>query len=510
MFYSLYCIILVLSASSIRDVLFATYNVDKALEIDPQDGEDSTYKFFLLKRFKNNTKDAVISLLSGENTSTHVRLMLARIAAHDSLIKLPIVKLLSIFVYVSTEISDQYLENRYNFSDPASLHRSSESEVDDILTTIWSRDSLVVDKFFLYIYQNKIKPDNVIPQLEFLVSHKEKRAYGMLGDIHYYGLGTPVDLDKALEYYMAGKSLKNHHSLVGIGRILLAEPFNDVEQATKLFDKAISLKKTPEALYQRHLLFIKSMSPHKDKLNSLFYNEQITTMLQEAAISGYLPAVNAITCYNARLKVASSSFPSFLSITQYAPFLLETYSKAYKAYMNKEYRKSLMLYLYLNEFKLDIATKNAIYILENHDVFPDQKKILFDLYFELASTNKKYYKYIGDCYYNGVGVEKSLSLAFGYYLSSAMYSDESLYNVAYMFESGEGVPKNLGLAYKHISIPFKKKSSYLVVLYGKLRICVKMIINGDRIVWNPYFMTFVAILASLASLFYLFSEKHNN
>lgn len=488
------CLLLVTTRASLEDVLFNQCNIKEAIKMPPESSIDMTYKYFLHKRFRNDSKTGILYLMSSDQEELDSMLLLARVGSDSTVIRVSQTNLVQLFTKLGAHISKKYMENRYNYYEMPLIYMKNDKEMGDTITNIWTLDTKIQEKFFWYIYKNKIALADVKTELDFLAKKNNPKAFGMLGDIYFYGLKVPVDRDRALEYYMAGRELNDPHSFIGLGKILAAEPYNDFEGAKDAFDRAIKLNADSEAYYMRYLIHNEEAKNIAGENAKLVAKKQGAGLLYASAQGGYLPAVYAFSIENIHLNLLDNAIFSFMSITQYAPLILETSKKAIKAYENKEYKKSLLYFLYLSEFKVRQATKNAIYLLENFKLLKNQDAILFDLYKEMAVKNKKYYLEIGDCYYYGRGVEKSLEYAFAYYMSSSSIVDESLYNVAYMYENGQGVPRNLRLAYKNIFRRYTNKSSYLVFFYGKIRI-------GFLLICGRYFISLLVGGLAVISVF---------
>lgn len=499
--------------ASVWDKLFLECDPRGAMLLSPVTSEDVSCVYVMLRLFENDPEQALYTLLSGEKNSEPLLLIVARSSPEDLGFLVSESARAQILKKLCREISEKYLLNRYAFSEPILLEYQTKEDLDDILTTVWSANATIIEKFFDAISRNHIKAEDTVSRLEFLAGKKEKKAFGFLGDIYYYGLGAPVDTEKALEYYMAGKALHDTHSMVGIARILAVEPFNDCQQALKILDEVSSAEKDAEAIYLQYLL-MKRLQTEQETMqgapaaSKIFPGNASQALLQNAGFAGYLPAVNDIASQILQMSASAQAITSYMSISQYSPFFQSVYDRAFEAYSAKEYKRSLLYYLYLSEFSLDIATRNAIFILTLHDPLDDSDRILFGLYSKLANKNKKYLKNIGDLYYYGRGVQQSKETAFACYMCSIDHSDESLYNVAYMYENGDGIPRDLTAAYRHISSYTRNSTVYLVVLYTKIRIALKMVLTGHPAVWNAHFVAIFVCLLSLFSTLFFLSERN--
>ncbi len=474
----------------IRSKYLSDYDIDGALAMKPSKPDDYTFRYFLLKRFRNDIDGAVSTLLCADGENIPVQLMLAHMNSNKN----PLIKIESeaqvfnIFGRMAHIVSKDFLANRLNFYMPVNLEKDENNDLEYIITNVWSRNKEIVDKFFIAIHNCKFKLEKVKNELKFLSKHGFKRAFGLLGDIYYYGFGTPVNYEKAMEFYMKGRKAGDVYSYLGIARILGRDGYADPKQALAILNEGLAIQKDPETMFHKYLV-LKSLNADSFELK---------VCLNYAAYAGYLPAVYQITYENVLNNTLSYPIVSYKSVTILSRYFIKIYDLAYHAFCAKNYKKALILYLYLSEFDLDVAIQNALYIMERYNVLDDQDKIYFSFLSELSETKTEFYKRLGDCYYNGIGTDVSYTKAFGYYFSSISNSDESLYNVAYMFETGKGVPQNLMLAFSYISKPLITNNSYLVFLYAKCRIIFKIIF------YNRILVTAFTLLLSFFYIFRIF------
>lgn len=472
---------------SIMNTFLSNRNINNAISMVPELDEDYTFKYFLQKRFGNDIQGAIKTVLSADKDNQAVMLLVAHMNTHNSgLIKMKTEELVLLLTRLASDIAKMYLENRYAFRNPLKIKTNRVGDVKDILTNVWSRDINVVNRFFAGIAENIIKLESVVPELHYLATHGDKRAWGLLGDIYYYGLGEPRDQKKAMEYFINGKKARDAYSCLGIGRMLMQKPYTDLEQALNIFNEGLELSNDPEILFHKYLLL-------KNRKTGPW---EVDGLLHLSAFAGYLPAVFEMAI-SLQYNVLSNVVTSLRSVTINSPRFVPIYEKAWNAYKNRDYWTATVLYLYLSEFGLEPAIENALILLETQQVFEtDHNRLLYSYLEELAWTGREHGRSIGDCHKLGKGTEQSDGKAFGYFLASCNYCDESLYNVACMFETGTGVPKNLSQAYFYIFKSFKNSDSYLVFFYARLRIFIKLAVH-------LYFNSYVAS-ALVISATYLF------
>ncbi|KAI5148871.1 SEL1 protein [Enteropsectra breve] len=473
--------------AGLTETLFQDLDVKKACALPAVTHQEHTYKYFLIKRFENDSKRAMFYVLNQDSTNGQILLLLARLSLKKSTLNIADDKKHNILKLLSEEISTTYIENKYLFKDVENIRTFDNKAMRDVLTNIWTKNSTVIKRFFMYLEMGMLSIFDVIEELKFLCQIGEPKAYGLLGDAYYYGNGVTTNIDRAMEYYLAGKIRGDVYSSVGIGRVCQFHEPKDLKRAAEEY--AFSAKKQfyGEALYN-HYLILKAEGFQKVENLAL-----ANGYLKSAASHGYLPAVATYAAELSKSLPAAYTAHSFGSVIGFAPLIMEHARYAFAAYQNKEYKKAVLYYLYLAEFNNETALLNSIYLLENHTLLDNQDEILYGLYKEASKTHKEYYKKVGDCMYYGRGTKRTRKGAMAYYLSSMAYSDEGLYNVARMHEYGEGIPKNIRMAMQYIFMEYKSNSSYLVFLYARIRIVLKR-----------YFSVAVGstLLVGIATLYY--------
>ncbi|KAI5168396.1 SEL1 protein [Pancytospora epiphaga] len=500
----------VAAQSLIERLVFEEGNIVEALKAEPQTEFDSTVMFFIEKTFGGNFEKAVSYLVAKEEPSQHVLLLLSRISARErtteggterNTIKLEDGLLVAYMKKICSEIAEKYTKNRYDFYDMPSLNASDYTERSDILTNIWTQDPLIVEKFFMLIGQNKLNPGDILKELEFLAFKKHPRAFGFIGDVYFYGLGVPVDIDKAVEYYMAGRQYSDPRSYLGLGRVLMHPSYNDLKGATEALNAVKGGNNDPEAAYFKYILI---MSEEHSSKSLPFLHQQAWNSLKTAAVSGYLPAVYEYGINDAMHGSVDTALHTLLSVSKFSPIIMDIGERARKAYKNGEYRKALLYTLYLSEYKIDLSMQNAIMLMQKHRILGNQDVILFNLLSELARGFPRYNKHLGDCYYYGIGCKKSYENAFAYYVYSMDSSAESTYNVSLMFENGLGIKRDLDLAWKYLnSRNLTGNRLYLVVFYSKIRLFIKL---GVRAVLRAYIVSFIVTMGLLCMLLFYKSK----
>lgn len=479
-------LIVVVFNSSLEKTLLEDCDIELASEMTLSDPIDYALKYFILRRFQDNDEKANILLLSAEAGTTFTDLLVARSPFFSKFKKLsPKVK--NEFISkICGEVKSQYLANRFRFKELSNIKNSKEfTGVDDVIINIWSLDPILLAKFYFFIDFRMIKPHEVLKELIYLSNKGEVNASGILGNMYLYGLGVAKDHEKAIEYFRLGSNSENAYCLTGIARCLMERSDASKKEIKEALNHSILKTNDPEANY---LLFtiMNEESP-------MIPVENIH--LKTAALSGYLPAVYDYGVYYASVHNYTSSNHSLLSVTQYCLEILDLDTKAFEYYIKKDYKKSVMYYLFLYEFGLKSCGENAIIILEKYAPLPRSKEILFSIYCDLAKENQMYFKEVGDCFYYGRGVEQSYIDAFVNYLKAKQNGGESIYSLATMYENGYGIPQNRKEAISLINSFLVDESAYLVRRYALLRILIRDIFEIR--LFTATFFSLITIIISV-------------
>lgn len=462
---------LVLS-SPLEKELFDNGSIENALLMDITEPIDYAIKYFLLKQFRQNVEEANFTALSAPEENEIVLLLAARANSQNGKLFLPQHIRVKLLQEIGRKVADAFFENKYQFREMISL-QSMDNRLDalDVLKNVRCLDNLVIAKFFFYIETRVYLLKNVIEELKFLADKKNKNAYCFLGQAYLTGTGVEKDIDKAFEYFWAGQDDNRSASFLGIGKILMLEDYKHNEGAINAFKLAKGELQDAEAEYCLHVL----------TEDTAVSNIENAACLKRAAIAGYLPAVQRYTDHYLEQGQIDSAVFSLMSITQYSPIFIQYDEMAFTAYLEKNYRKACLIYLFLSEFNLPVSITNSVYLMEKHRFFDIQDTLLYEMYKLLSLTNPVVNKKLGDCYFYGKGVEKSLESAFHSYLASKPFCTDGAYCTAYMYEKGLGVPQNLYEAKRIIQKSLNRESLYLVKFYALLRINLKIILQYYRI-----------------------------
>lgn len=458
--------------------------------MDIEEPIDYALKYFVLKRFKKDTEKAVFTLLDAPEDNLYCNMILVRSGDIDNYLDIPLSSKNHILQELGAGVADLFFKNKYDFRDLIVLEKAvPPREINDVVKNVWTCDPWVVSKFFIFIETRDIKLENVVDEVMYLAKKGDKQANYLLGAMHLHGIGVERDLDAALEYFWFSGSEESPQSYIGIARVYMDEEHLNEPSAINNLRIALKSGTNPEASYCLHLL---------TEANSQ-KGQKGVEYLKAAAYSGYLPAVYKFGVYLTKNNAIEASNTSLNSVMVFHPEMLRYDMLAYECFLKGDYRKALLIYMFLSEFNLPSAIRNAIYLLEKYRLIEHQDALICDIFKELAKTDPKYNKNIGDCYFHGNGVKKSYISAFASYLSSRKFSEEGAYNTAVMYERGLGVPRNLYEAKRIISKYLYNESSYLVRFYSLLRINLKILLYHHYVISTLGILTAV----SFSSLFFV-------
>jgi SEL1 protein len=165
----------------------------------------------------------------------------------------------------------------------------------------------------------------------------------------------------------------------------------------------------------------------------------------------------------------------------------------YHAFLNTKHRDSLLHYLQSSDLGYETAQLNAAYLLEKEhgdEILGEynRKTTYVDLCF-------KYYKMladqgnvmamvkVGDYYYYGYGTNVSIAKSLVHYRKAGDFRNaQALFNLAYMYENGEGLTKDYYLAKRFYDMSRDaSKEAYLPVVLALGWLYAKW---GYQMVWN--------------------------
>ncbi|KAM0680082.1 hypothetical protein GINT2_001774 [Glugoides intestinalis] len=477
--------------------IFDDYDIEKALEMVPEEPVDYVLKYFILCQFKRDYKKAIATVLDAQEKNPYCNLLLACMDKERKGFNVRNDVKNHFLNEITSEVAIQFFNNKYSFWELMNIKNVVPSiEIKDVITNVWTSDPWVITKFLFYIESRAIDLRDVVKEIMFLAKKGNEKATYLLGNIYLFGIGAEKDLEKALQYHWLAKSKKVIEANIGIARVYMEDENLNTENAIEYLEEALKAGSSPEAAYCMYLLTEKNVVDDLDDMKNL----------KVAAFGGYLPAVQK---FSENIGIKKGMFEiantSLISVISYHPEFLRYDRMAYDAYLGNNLRKALLIYLFLAEFNLSNPIKNAILILERHEnLIDNQHNIKYEIYKFLAKKEPRYNKDVGDCYFNGEGVQQSYLSAFSSYLSSRKASEEGAYNAAIMYEQGLGIPKNLYEAKRIITKYLYKDEMYLVRLYALLRINVKILLFNHIVASSV-----ITFLVCFATTLLLIKTKYN-
>ena len=312
------------------------------------------------------------------------------------------------------------------------------------------------------------------------------KASSLLGEMHMYGHGVGQDRKLAAKYFYEGVKRNEAASYNGLGYMLMSGDPENIELSRKYLARA-STEGFPAANFNMFLLYRK-----------IFGSDQIGLMyLLSSVDQGYLPAMYRYAEILYEQKRFSAAIPYFLSICEFSDAADVVQRDTEAAFLGGDYRKTLALLLLGAEMGSSTAIKNAIYLLKRQrSLVRDQGTVLFYLLSTYADMGiVTHLVELGDCYFYGIGVARSYTDAFSYYLSSSLYgSGKGLYALSYMHQNGLGCGRDPVAALRYVFSIFEESSSaYLVVLY-----MLPCYLLQDLVIYFPYKGTIIATAIFIA------------
>ncbi|KAG8124424.1 hypothetical protein E2320_019720, partial [Naja naja] len=261
----------------------------------------------------------------------------------------------------------------------------------------------------------------------FLKAANAGNAYGMAFVGKMYLKGSTVVTQSnitALKFFTMAADKGNSIGLWGLGILYLkgrGVPLNYTE-AFRYFQKAAE-KGYDNAQFQLGVMYYGGLGVRRDFKLAFKY-------FYLAFENGHLLAVYYLAQMYAEgtgvFKSCQIAVELYKTVCELGGWS-EMFRTAYFAYQSGNIDSSLVQYAYLAEMGYEEAQINSAYIMESGNVFARVK--------------------IGDYYFYGFGTTKDYVSAVTYYtLAANQLSAEAMFNLAYMYEHGLGVPQDIHLA----------------------------------------------------------------
>nr|XP_035921670.1 protein sel-1 homolog 2 isoform X5 [Halichoerus grypus] len=297
---------------------------------------------------------------------------------------------------------------------------------------------------------------------KFLAERGDVQIQVSLGQLHLIGRkGLDQDYYKALYYFlkaakagsanaMAFIGKGNAIGLHGLGLLYFygkGVPVNYAE-ALKYFQKAAE-KGWPNAQFQLGFMYYSGSGVWKDYKLAFKYFYLASQSGQPLAIY-YLAEMYATgTGVLRSCRTAVELYKGVCELGHWA----EKFLTAYFAYKDGDIDSSLVQYALLAEMGYEVAQSNSAFILESKKAKIFEKEKMYPmallLWNRAAIQGNAFARVkIGDYHYYGYGTKKDYQTAATHYSIAAdkYHSAQAMFNLAYMYEHGLGIAKDIHLA----------------------------------------------------------------
>ncbi|CAF3921824.1 unnamed protein product, partial [Adineta steineri] len=355
--------------------------------------------------------------------------------------------------------------------------------------------------------QNNIMLDNNLLQYyQLLADRGDPQAQYGLGQLYYI---RDTAFDKALYYFRLAAEKGNTNALAYLGK-LYSEKNDYIKQdnqtAIQFFQRAVE-KGNPIGQAGLGLAYYHGAGVEKNyakafklfqlsadqsyvegqlMLGVMYSNGEGTKQdfklamkwFQAASQSGHVLAYYNLAQMHATgtgvLRSCTTATELFKNVAERGRWS-HMFTEAFNLYKQGYIEQAFMIYLYLAELGYEVAQSNVAYIIDQmsfdiSNVYKTKeeryKKAL--TYWHRAATQGFHYATIklGDYYYYGYGTEQNYESAASHYKSASDQSQNSqaMFNLAYMYEKGLGLKRDLHLAKRFYDMAVEANSdAYLPV-----------------------------------------------
>lgn len=335
-----------------------------------------------------------------------------------------------------------------------------------------------------------------------------------------------------MHYFRMAITHGNFHAYNGLGRIFLLPSHYTPSLAKSYFEEAAA-RGSAEAEYNLYQFIAKQY-----KIEDLG-----VAHLVRAVKRSYMPGLYAYALRLQRQGDYTSAIAHLLPIADFDGPLVALQNAALADYKDGKIRAALFKLLFLAETGSLNSITNAVYIIQNHDLFDDNdsdknhskneniliniknnilnqiknifssinsnsnnnissinNRILFYLLKKLASMGQvRFLVSLADCYFYGRGCQQSYSKAFSFYYSAVLYRQaKGAFSLAIMYENGWGVERSLYECMNMLRLTrVLDENAYLLVWYYSGWIIVKHVVKCIIIL----VMRFKVVIFTLGLLF---------
>ncbi|XP_035158733.1 protein sel-1 homolog 2 isoform X6 [Callithrix jacchus] len=318
-------------------------------------------------------------------------------------------------------------------------------------------------------------------------------AMAFIGKMYLEGnAAAPQNNATAFKYFSVAASKGNAIGLHGLGLLYFygkGVPVNYAE-ALKYFQKAAE-KGWPNAQFQLGFMYYSGSGIWKDYKLAFKYFYLASQSGQPLAIY-YLAEMYATGRGVVRsCRTAAELYKGVCELGHWA----EKFLTAYFAYKDGDIDSSLIQYALLAEMGYEVAQSNSAFILESKKANILEKEKMYSmallLWNRAAIQGNAFARVkIGDYHYYGYGTKKDYQTAATHYSIAAdkYHSAQAMFNLAYMYEHGLGIAKDIHLARRLYDMAAQTSPDAHIPVFFALMKLETMYLLQDTLFFNQFTM----------------------
>ncbi|KAM7172913.1 protein sel-1 homolog 2 [Macrochelys suwanniensis] len=281
----------------------------------------------------------------------------------------------------------------------------------------------------------------------FTMAAEKGNAVGLwgLGLLYFQGKGVPVNYTEAFKYFhiAAEKGLADAQFQLGV-----------------MYHSGSGVRKDYKLAFKYFYLASQNGQPI-----AVYYLAQ----MYAAGTGVFRSCQNAVELYRSVCELGSWS---------------EKFLTAYFAYQDGNIDSSLIQYALLAEMGYEVAQSNSAYILESEQVkilSNDQKYPLALLLWNRAAAQGNAFARVktGDYHFYGYGTKRDyVTAAIHYSRAVDHHIAQAMFNLAYMYEHGLGIPKDIHLAKRWYDLAAQTSpDASIPVFLARIKLEVKLLFS---------------------------------
>lgn len=339
-------------------------------------------------------------------------------------------------------------------------------------------------------YNTGILENDLVEYYQLLAEKGDVKAQVGLGQLHYQGgRGVPLDVQKALQYFIPAAEAGNPIAMAFLGKIYLEGHGNAIKQdnqtAFKYFKKAADLN-NPVGQAGLGLMYLEGRGVEKDykiahryfsqaadqgwvdgqlQLGVMYFNglgtrrdyKLANKYFSHASQSGHVLAFYNLAQMHATgtgvMRSCSTAVELYKNVAERGKWgekLMIAHNLYRKGYINEAY----VMYAYMAELGYEVAQSNAAFLLDKQEVtlWEDEKNIYVRALMYWGRAAGQGYSAaivkLGDYHYYGLGTPVDYEVAAMHYrlASDQQHNAQAMFNLGYMHEQGLGMTKDIYLA----------------------------------------------------------------